>query len=685
MKLILRTLLAAVLIMATANVSDACTNLLITKGATKDGSVMVTYSADSHVLYGELYFTPAGVFSKGSKLKVYEWDGGHFLGEIAQVPKTYSTIGNMNEHQLIITETTFGGREELVDTTGIIDYGSLIYITLQRAKSAREAIKVMTDLVAEYGYCSSGESFSIADKEEAWILEMIGKGTRLNAKGENENKGAVWVAVRIPDGYVSAHANQSRIDTIAFSDPENCLYAKDVVSFAREAGLYEGTDEEFSFCDTYAPADFSALRACEARVWAAFNIMGGGMIGDKPAMDYFDFASGANPANKMPLYIKPAHKLTVKEVADVMRDHYENTPLDMRKDIGAGGFELPYRWRPSTFVVDSVRYTNERAIATQQTGFWMLGQARNWLPDEIGGILWFGVDDAATSCLTPIYTSSIRTPHCFAVGNGSMIQYSPTSAFWLFNRVAQLAYLRYNLLAPEIQKAAAEHELGAMKIIPTVDSEALRIYKTKPGEVKKYLTEWSEKFADRMFKKWKELDEYLLVKYIDGNVKRQNPNGSFMDNGAGKNIPPSPIQPGYSEHWKRKVAEDAGERLRVLSMEEMLQNAQPQQEQQSQAEAEPQIEMVTITGVVKDSTGAAPLIGTAIMLKDITENGEETTVKVVTTDTEGKYTIEVPKNSTITFAHVGYHKKQTTVTETTTVDIYLVQNPDELNTIMIVQ
>jgi dipeptidase len=678
MKRLIGTFAAILMMLAAVVESDACSNLIITKGATKDGSVMVTYSADSHVLYGELYFTPAGVFPKGSKLKVFEWDGGHFLGEIAQVPKTYSTMGNMNEHQLIITETTFGGREELVDTTGIIDYGSLIYITLQRAKTAREAIQVMTSLVEEYGYCSSGESFSIADKNEAWILEMIGKGTRLNAKGENGNKGAVWVAIRIPDGYISAHANQSRIDKIPFSDTENCLYAKDVVSFAREAGLYEGTDEDFSFCDTYAPADFSALRACEARVWAAFNILGGGMIGDKPAMDYFDFASGANPANKMPLYIKPAHKLTVKEVADVMRDHYENTPLDMRKDIGAGGFELPYRWRPSSFEVDSVRYTNERAIATQQTGFWLLGQARNWLPDEIGGILWFGVDDAATSCLTPIYSSGLKAPNCFAVGNGSMLEYSPTSAFWLFNRVAQFAYLRYNLLAPEVQKAAAEHELGAMKIIPTVDAEALRIYKTKPAEVKKYLTEWSNKFADRMFKKWTELDQYLLVKYIDGNVKRQNPDGSFQDNGAGKNIPANPIQPGYSEHWKRKVAEDAGERLRVLSQEEMQQNALKKE----QPQPEPQIEMVTITGVVRDSTEAAPLIGAFVSVRGVSEEGEEVILYSGKSDASGKYNITVPQNSVLSFKYIGYYEKKVTVTETTELDILLVQNPDELNTII---
>ena len=548
-------IIAALLWLPVGN-ADACSNVLITKGASKDGSVMVTYSADAHVLCGELYHTPAGMFPKGSLLKIFEWDTGKYMGDIAQIERTYSTMGNMNEHQLIITETTFGGREELVDTTGIVDYGSLIYVTLQRAKTAREAIKVMTDLVAEYGYASSGESFSIADKDEVWIMELIGRGTKLNKKGINVNKGAVWVAIRIPDGYISAHANHSRITTFPLNDPENCLYHKDVINFAREMGYYEGDDENFSFCDAYAPADFSAMRGCEARVWSAFNILGKGMIGEKPASDYLDYAMGHNPANKMPLYIKPAEKVSLKEVADVMRDHYEDTPMDMRKDIGAGGFELPYRWRPMGFEVNGVEYTNERAIATQQTGFWLLGQARNWLPDEIGGIIWFGVDDAATSCLTPIYSSGIRVPKCFATGNGNMTTYSPTSAFWLFNRVAHAAYLRYNILAPEIRKVADEHENGALKIIPTVDKEALRIYNTNPEEVKEYLTDWSEMFADRMFRKWKELDEFLLVKYIDGNIKRQNPDGSFKDNGNGRNIPANPIQPGYSQKWKEAVAAD---------------------------------------------------------------------------------------------------------------------------------
>ncbi len=557
MKLIFKTLFVfAALCALTLNSADACSNLLITKGASKDGSVMVTYSADAHVLYGELYHTPAGVFPKGSILKVYEWDTGRYMGDIAQIERTYSTMGNMNEHQLIITETTFGGREELVDTTGIIDYGSLIYITLQRAKTAREAIKIMSDLVNTYGYASSGESFSIADKNEVWIMELIGKGTKLNKKGINVNKGAVWVAIRIPDGYISAHANQSRITTFPLNDPENCLYSPDVIDFAQEMGYYKGKDENFSFCDAFAPADFGALRGCEARVWSAFNILGKGMIGEKPAADYLDFAMGHNPANKMPLYIKPYDKLSLKEVADVMRDHYEDTPMDMRKDIGAGGFELPYRWRPMDFKVGDREFTNERAIATQQTGFWLLGQSRNWLPDEIGGIIWFGVDDAATSCLTPVYSAGVRVPECFAHGNGNMTTYSPTSAFWLFNRVAHAAYLRYNLLAPEVRAAADEHENGALQIIPTVNKEALRILNEKSGNVKEYLTKWSEMFADRMFKKWKELDEYLLVKYIDGNVKRQNPDGSFMDNGFGAGIPANPEQPGYSQKWMEAVAAD---------------------------------------------------------------------------------------------------------------------------------
>ena len=540
---------------------ESCTNLLISKGATKDGSVMVTYSADSHQLYGELYFKMANSFAPGSMLKIYEWDSGKYLGEIPQIGKTYTTVGNMNEHQVIITETTFGGLP-LEDSTAIMDYGSLIYVTLQRAKTAREAIKIMTDFVKEYGYYSAGESFSIADKNEVWILEMIGKGVKM-VNGKNANRGAVWVAARIPDGYISAHANHARITTFPLNDPENFLYAPDVISFARENGYYKGTDKDFSFSDTYAPLDFGSMRGCEARVWAAFNILGGGMINGKPYTDYQDSAMGHNAKNRLPLYIKPAQKLTVKMVADVMRDHYEGTALDMTKDAGAGGHALPYRWRPMGFKVDGVSYTNERAIATQQTGFWLLGQARSWLPDEVGGIFWFGVDDAATSALTPIYSSSLRVPECFRVGNGDMLTYSPTSAFWLFNRVTNFAYLLYDRVAPEIRKVGDKHEIDAIERTASIDEAAMMLYKESPQKAREFLTDYSVNTAQELFAKWDKLDKYLLVKFMDGNIKKQDANGCFINNGHSKTIPTSPSQPGYSEMWKRTVKESAGERLMV--------------------------------------------------------------------------------------------------------------------------
>ncbi len=546
----------------TPNTGSTCTNLLITKGASKDGSVMITYSADSHQLYGELYFTRGANFAPGTMMKIYEWDSGKYLGEIPQALKTYNTVGNMNENQVIITETTFGGLEQLVDSTAKMDYGSLIYVTLQRARTAREAIKIMTDFVKEHGYYSAGESFSVADKNEAWILEMTGKGVKM-VNGKNVNKGALWVAVRIPDGYISAHANHARITQFPLNDPENCLYAPDVISYAKENGLYKGADKDFSFSDVYAPLDFGSMRGCEARVWAAFNILGGGMIGDKPYTDYLDYAMGYNAKNRLPLYIKPKEKVTVKMVADVMRDHYDGTALDMTKDIGAGGHALPYRWRPMTFKVDDKSYTNERAIATQQTGFWLLGQARSWLPDEIGGIFWFGVDDAATSALTPIYSSSLRVPECFRVGNGDMLTYSPTSAFWIFNRVTNFAYLRYNVLAPEIRKAGDDHEIKAIERTAAIDAAAMMLYKESPAKAREFLTDYSVNTAQELFDKWVNLDRYLLVKYIDGNIKNQDADGCFLNNGFSKSIPAFPKQPGYSEEWKRAVKENAGEKLIV--------------------------------------------------------------------------------------------------------------------------
>ena len=564
----LKSALCAAFVMMSVQSGLACTNVLVTKGASKDGSVFVTYAADSHQLYGELYFTPAGFFKPGVMLNVTEWDTGRFLGQIPQIGRTYQTVGNMNEHQLIITETTYGGRPELYDPDGIMDYGSLIYITLQRARTAREAIQIIADLANEYGYASSGESFSIADKNEVWIMELIGKGSKLDRKGRNVRKGIVWVAARVPDGYICAHANQARITNIDFNDPENWLYSEDVVDFAREMGYFEGADEEFSFCDAYAPLTFSGMRGCESRVWAAYNILCDGMIDGRPAEEYLDFAMGYNADNRLPLFVKPAEKISFKEVADVMRDHYEGSPMDMRVDAGAGGHHTPYRWRPMEFEYDGKTYLNERAIATQQTGFWIVCQSRSWLPDEIGGVLWFGVDDAATSCLTPVYTSVNEIPQCIKVGNGSLIEYSPTSLFWVTNRIANFAYMLYDRIEPEVREVIDARENAAVEEQPEIDAAALEILGETPSEesiaaTRDFLTRYSIAQAQSLFDTWKELDIYLLVKYMDGNIKKENGHGTFLNNGYSDRIPASPDQPGYSDKWKEVVAKDAGEVLEV--------------------------------------------------------------------------------------------------------------------------
>ena len=564
----LKSALCAAFVMMSVQSALACTNVLVTKGASKDGSVFVTYAADSHQLYGELYFTPAGFFKPGVMLNVTEWDTGRFLGQIPQIGRTYQTVGNMNEHQLIITETTYGGRPELYDPDGIMDYGSLIYITLQRARTAREAIQIIADLANEYGYASSGESFSIADKNEVWIMELIGKGSKLDRKGRNVRKGIVWVAARVPDGYICAHANQARITNIDFNDPENWLYSEDVVDFAREMGYFEGADEEFSFCDAYAPLTFSGMRGCESRVWAAYNILCDGMIDGRPAEEYLDFAMGYNADNRLPLFVKPAEKISFKEVADVMRDHYEGSPMDMRVDAGAGGHHTPYRWRPMEFEYDGKTYLNERAIATQQTGFWIVCQSRSWLPDEIGGVIWFGADDAATSCLTPVYTSVNEIPQCIKVGNGSLIEYSPTSLFWVSNRIANFAYMLYDRIEPEVREVIDARENAAVEEQPEIDAAALEILGETPTEesiaaTRDFLTTYSIAQAQSLFDTWKELDIYLLVKYMDGNIKKENGHGTFLNNGYSDRIPASPDQPGYSDKWKEVVAKDAGEVLEV--------------------------------------------------------------------------------------------------------------------------
>ena len=543
-KRLLLTALAAVVAWGSAL---ACTNLIVTRGASTDGSIMVSYAADSHQLYGALYHTPAGKFKAGTMMDVREWDTSRYLGQIPQVAFTYSTIGNMNEHQLIIGETTFGGRHELEDPKGGIDYGSLIYITLQRCKTAREAIDCIVELANTHGYASSGESFSIADKNEVWIMELIGKGP--------ENKGIVWVARRVPDGYISAHANQARISTFPQDDPENCLYAPDVISFAREQGYFSGEDKDFSFCNAYAPLDFSAMRGCEARVWAFFRQYADGME------QYEDYALGHNPNNPMPLWVKPNRKLSPKNVFDMMRDHYEGTIMDMTTDVGAGGSKCPYRWRPMGFEVDGVEYVNERAIATQQTGFWFVGQTRKNLPDPIGGIIWFGTDDAATSPLTPIYCGSTEVPECLSTETATILEYSDKSMFWVTNRIAQFAYLRYDYIGAEVRSVIDEWE-NKMLVEVLAEDEVLSNKKT--DKMKKLATKWSVENAQALWQKWSNLDDYLMVKYIDGNIKKQAEDGSFLTNGHSPAQPASPSQPGYSEKFLRAIAADHGEVLKVV-------------------------------------------------------------------------------------------------------------------------
>lgn len=565
-KKFIKTLLCSVMIFLSVSFSYACTNIIVSKGATVDGSVLVSYAADSHALFGELYHHPAQIFSTGSFLKIYDWDTGKYMGEIPQIAKTYQTVGNMNEHQVTITETTYGGRLELMDPDAIMDYGSLIYVTLQRAKTAREAIQIIVELANKYGYASEGETFSIADKNEAWIMDLIGKGSK-KIDGKNVNKGIVWVAARVPDGYISAHANMARIQNFKKNDPENWLYAPDVISFAKEMGYFKGEDKDFSFCDAYAPADFIGARACGARVWDIFKNLCDGQINGQDFTAYNDFALGHNLKHRLPLFVKATHKISVKEVADAMRSHFEGTILDMTQDIGAGGLNCPYRWRPMTFKVDGKEYVNERAIATQQTGFWIVCQSRAKFPDTIGGILWFGTDDAATSCLTPVYTSIIDSPECIREGNGDLITYSPTSMFWKTNKVTNFAYLYYSRVQPEVRAVADSFENAALKNVAITDAAAMKIYKKgskhQIKKTRKYLTNFTNNSAQSLFNRWSSLETYLFVKYKDGNIMKQNADGSFKYNKYNRGTPEFPDQPGYNEKFYKAIVKDHG---KVLEM-----------------------------------------------------------------------------------------------------------------------
>lgn len=523
--------------------ADACTSLIASRGASADGSTMITYAADSHTLYGELYNQPAADHPKGAMRKIVDWDSGIERGEIPEVAHTYATIGNMNEHGLTIAESTWGGRHEL-EGSGLIDYGSLIYITLQRARNAREAIKVMTDLVKEYGYGSEGESFSIADPEEVWIMEMIGKGAN--------DKGAVWVARRVPDGYISGHANHSRIHTFPLNDPET-LYSPDVIEFARKQGYFKGKDKDFDFSRAYAVTDAGALRGCDARVWSYYNRFTDGGV------DEFLPWILEGRGEPMPLWVKPTRKLSADDLKWMMRDHFEGTPLDMTKDIGAGPFDVPYRWRPMTFTVDSVEYTHERAIATQQTGFSFVSSMNADRPEAMKGILWFGVDDANTCVYVPVFNSTPQPPYQLSEGNGDMYNISWDAMFWVNNYVANQAYNRYSQMIPDIRRVQKGLEDSMDKAVIDAQNEVKDMtYEQAQAKLAGLTDYWAEKTT----KDYKALGDYLLVKYLDGNIKREK-DGEFMRNEAG--TPVQPVFGGYNDRYFESIAKSKdGERLRVV-------------------------------------------------------------------------------------------------------------------------
>lgn len=558
------------------NAVNACTNFLVTRGASADGSTMISYSADSHIRYGELYFRKGGTWGSEATVEVRDRSTNRLITKIPQAPVTYNVIGFINEHQVSMGETTFGGRPELQDTKGLMDYAALMFIALDRAKTAREAIQIIAELVEKYGYHSSGESFSIADKNEAWIMEIIGKGTEMvpdKKTGQlvNKNKGAVWVAIRIPDGYISAHANHARIMNFPLHDgkksisskhmklinnPEvEVVYAHDVIDFARSKKYFDGKNSEFSFSDVYAPLDFGAARFCEIRVWAFFRRFNDDME------QFKDYAAGFDLKNRMPLWIKPNRKLSVSDLIDSKRDYLQNTEFDMTQDIGAGPHGCPYRWRPLTWKYDGKTYFHERATMTQQTGFSYIAQARSWLPDHVGGIIWFSVDDAGSTVYVPMYCGITRVPESYAEGNGDMLTYSPTSAFWAFNKVSNFVYLRYDLMIQDLKKVQNELETGFFNAVAETDQRALKMLKENPGNVaalREMLTSFSVNAGNVTVERWHRLFEFLLVKYMDGNVKQEK-DGEFLRNPWGNPVTPKHID--YPDDWKQHIIRETGEKF----------------------------------------------------------------------------------------------------------------------------
>lgn len=510
----IKVLATAIAAICSVQITLACTNIIVGKKASKDGSVFVSYSADSYGAYGVMQHYNASTHKKGDKRIVRDWETNKYLGEIDEAPITYNVVGNINEFQLTIAETTFGGREELVDTTGIIDYGSLIYITLQRAKTAREAIKIMDELVNRYGYCSEGETFSIADPNEAFIMEMVGKA--------GKERGAVWVAVRIPDEAVCVHANQSRIHQFLKLPKQQVLYSKDVISFARKMKLYEGKDIDFDFAKTYCPLNFDGARYCEARVWTVYNRFAKGME------KYLDYASGNNiDAAPLPLYIYPDRPVSFDDVMSAMGDHYENTPFDMTNDPGAGPYLSPYRPRPLAWKYNEQTYFNERPVGTQQSSFSFISQMRSSLPNPIGGILWFANDDAHTSPYTPVYCCVREVPSCYTLKYGNAVKFSLKSAFWVQNWVSNMVYPRYSQVYPDVKRVIDELHQKHFSAQNNIEITAQDLYKTNPENSIAFLTKYSNRMAEEMMTRWVELGWYLVVKHNDMVEKVDTPDGSF--------------------------------------------------------------------------------------------------------------------------------------------------------------
>ncbi len=537
--------LFVLLFISCAGYASACTNFIVGKNASADGSVFCTYSADSYGLYAHLRHYPAGTHAKGEVVKIYDYDTNVCHGEIPQAPETYNVVGNINEYQVSIGETTFGGREEMVDTTGIIDYGSLMYITLQRSKSAREAISVMTSLVEKYGYCSEGETFTICDPNEAWIMDMMG--------APGSKPGVVWVAIRIPDDAICAHANQSRITTFNQKDKENVLYSKNVIKYARQKGWFNGKDSEFSFNAAYAAPDFLGRRVCEARVWSFFRHFSNDM--DR----YLPYVEGKGEYSEaMPLWIIPNRKLTLQDVQECMRDHFEGTPFSLDSDIGQGIWEMPYRPTPLYFKVDGKKYFNERPTSTQQTGFTYVAQLRSFLPREVGGVLWFGNDDSNMIAYTPIYCCSTRVPECYDAPGADAVTFSDKSAFWVCNWVSNMVYPRYSMLFPSLREVRDSLERRYFSLQQAVERKAIRLLaESNDGSGVEFLTQYSVDKAQDMLECWRNLATYLIVKYNDMAVKPEK-NGKFQrtPEGLGADV----VRPGYSDKVARELIKQTGDR-----------------------------------------------------------------------------------------------------------------------------